>query len=78
MASDRIDDDSIHEMFLLASHHTSYSLTRITIDPDNVTVFNKADVEILKVSRKDLDQMTVVDLGKKLIEAAVEGKKRRE
>lgn len=78
MASSGIDDDGIHEIFLLASHNASYSLSRIKIDPDTITVFNAADTEILKIDRKDLSKMTVVDLGKKLIEAASKGKKKSE
>ena len=74
MASDRIDDDGIHEMFLLASYNAGYNLNRIRIDPDTVIVSEADDTEILKIDRESLSKMTIADLGKKLVEAAPEWK----
>lgn len=70
MASNGIDDDGIHEIFLLAAYNAGYSLSKIRISPNTITVFDANNTEILKIDRKDLSEMTITDLGKKLVEAA--------
>jgi hypothetical protein len=57
VAQSGIDDDGIHEIFLLASFGVGYTLT------------------ILEIKREDLSEMTVSELGRRLVEAASKGKK---
>jgi hypothetical protein len=75
VAQSGIDDDGIHEIFLLASFGVGYTLSRIKIDPENIVVFNANDKPILEIKREDLSEMTVSELGRRLVEAASKGKK---
>jgi hypothetical protein len=72
--SGNIDDDGIHEITLLAAFKQGFTVSRIRIDEDSVTVFS-ADRKILTISKKDLSKLTITELGEKLVESSSKGKK---
>lgn len=70
MASDsEIDDDSIHEITLLAAYNASFTVGRIRIEKDFVIIYDTQQ-EVLKISKEELSQMTISELGKRLTESA--------
>lgn len=61
-----IDDDGIHEIFILAIHHSSVCVAKITITPETVKIYNDAGRELMQIKRSDLAEMSISDLASRL------------